>query len=197
MTRPRRIAQAGRAPLRAGPLRAALISAALLGVALPLGACSGGGDAVASTAPASLGPASTVTPGIAPTRAELSRVLGELRLTVAEPDVPYRPAEAPTLTGAPRAVYQVILPEDPGAGYIVIYELPDAAAALAAAQEQATYLASGPGRVQTPIGTRHVLRVLGPTVVLYSWHPDAARDPRAPDIEAALETLGTPVDVPS
>lgn len=191
MTRPRRIAHGGRAPLRAAMLRVAL-----LGVTLALVACAGGGGDVATMVPASLGPASTVTPDIAPTRAELSRVLGERRLTVAEPDVPYRPAEAPTLTDAPRAVYQVILPEDPGAGYIVIYELPDADAALAAAQEQATYLASGPGRVQTPIGTRHVLRVLGPTVVLYSWHPDAARDPRAPDVEAALETLGTPVDVP-
>jgi hypothetical protein len=147
-------------------------------------------------APASPGPASSVTPGIAPTRAELFRVLGERRLTVTEPEVPYRPAEAPTLTTAPRAVYQVILPDDPGAGYVVIYELPDVASAQAAAQEQAAYLASGPGRVQTPIGTRHVIRVLGPTVVLHSWHLDAATDPRAPEIPAALETLGTGVDVP-
>lgn len=177
--------------------RSAGAAAALLAIVIATAACTAGDGAAAPPVPASLGPLSTVTAGIAPTRVELFRVLGERRLTVTEPEVPYRPAEAPTLTTAPRAVYQVILPEDPGAGYIVIYELPDPQRAQAAAKEQATYLASGPGRVQTPIGTRHVIRVLGSTVVLHSWHPDAAKDPRAPEIQAALETLGSAVDVPS
>jgi hypothetical protein len=38
---------------------------------------------------------------------------------------------------------------------------------------------------------------VGSTVLLYSWIPDEANDPSAPDIQAALETLGLKVDVPS
>jgi hypothetical protein len=34
-------------------------------------------------------------------------------------------------------------------------------------------------------------------VVLYSWVPEGAEDPLQPDIQAALETLGTGVPVPS
>jgi len=36
----------------------------------------------------------------------------------------------------------------------------------------------------------HVLRQVGSTVVLYDWLPGAAEDPRAPDIQRVLETLG-------
>ena len=78
-----------------------------------------------------------------------------------------------------------------------MYDLGDVARAAAAGADQAAYLASGPGKVQTPIGTRHVIRQLGPTIVLYSWHPDSAEDPRAPDIQTALESLGTEIPVPS
>ena len=51
--------------------------------------------------------------------------------------------------------------------------------------------------MQTPIGTRHILRQLGSTLILYSWNPDGATDERTPDIQAALETVGTAIDVPS
>jgi cytochrome c1 len=110
---------------------------------------------------------------------------------------PFRPSEADVLATAPRAVYQVILPDDPTKGFIVVYELADPAAAAAAAAAQAAYLASGPGRVQSgPDSTVHVIRQVGSTVVLYSWIPDGARDPSAPDVQAALETLGIGTPVP-
>jgi hypothetical protein len=66
-----------------------------------------------------------------------------------------------------------------------------------AAADEAAYLASGPGRIQSAEGTRHVLRQVGSTIVSYSWVPAGAQDPRAADIQAALETLGAPIDIPS
>ena len=77
-------------------------------------------------------------------------------------------------------MYQVVLPEAPDQGYIVIYDLPDSTAATTAGTDQATYLGTGPGRVQMPIGTHHVIRQLGSTILLYSWIPGGDADERAP-----------------
>jgi hypothetical protein len=169
----------------------------VLGLIVGIVAAGCGAAADLPTFPStSIGPDRTVSPAVATTAAELTRILGERRLIVTEPQQPYRPAEALTLSTAPRAVFQVTLPDDPDGGWVVVYELADGDAATAAAEEQAAWLASGPGRVQTPIGTVHVLRVVGSTVVMYSWHPDDAPDPGAAEIQAALETLGAGVDVP-
>jgi hypothetical protein len=124
-------------------------------------------------------------------------VLGTRNLVLADAEVPFRPPEGPRFTAAPRAVYQVILPDDPGEGFIVVYEFADAATAADAGAEEAAYLASGPGRIQSAEGTRHVLRQVGSTIVSYSWVPAAAQDPRAPDIQAALGILGAPIEIPS
>ena len=40
---------------------------------------------------------------------------------------PVRPAEAPLLAAAPRAVYQVLLPKDPSHGFITYREPPGGA----------------------------------------------------------------------
>ena len=61
----------------------------------------------------------------------------------------------------------------------------------APAAEQQAYLATGPGRIQSPQGTTHVIRQVGTTVVMYSWQPGDSKDPGAADIQAALETLGS------
>ena len=111
--------------------------------------------------------------------------------------IPFRPPEDARFTTTPRALYQVILPKAPQEGFIVVYEFPDPTTAMEAATAQAAYLASGPAKVQSAFGTRHVIRLVGSTVVLYSWVPDGATDPMQPDIQTALETLGTGVAVPS
>jgi hypothetical protein len=80
---------------------------------------------------------------------------------------------------------------------VSVYEFADVAAATTAGREQADYVASGPGRVQFPINTRFVIRQLGTTIVFYAWSPDNSPDPRTADIEAALETLGTGIAIPS
>jgi hypothetical protein len=165
--------------------------------ALLVGACAPGGLSVASFPAGSIGPTVTAGTAAAQTRAELVRVLGEHNLVLQDTEAPFRPPEDLTFTTAPRAVYQVILPNAPSEGYIVVYEFPDPTAAAEAAADQAAYLATGPARVQSPFGARHIIRLVGSTVVLYSWVPEGVADERQPEIQPALETLGVGVPVPS
>lgn len=155
-----------------------------------LAACAGSGLPQPSAPIESIGPDMTVSPSVNQTRAELVRVLGAANLVLTDTQTPVRPAESILLTTAPRAVFQVILPADPTRGFIVVYEFRDSNRATDAAAEEQHYLATGPGRVQSPEGTVHVVRQVGPTVVLYEWLPGAAKDPAAPEIQRTLETLG-------
>ena len=143
------------------------------------------------------GPTRSAGPAVAQTRAELVRVLGTKNLVLQDSQAPFRPPENAQFTTAPRALYQVLLPQAPQEGFIVVYEFPDAGRASEAATGQAAYLATGPAKVQSAFGARHIIRLVGPTVVLYSWVPEGAEDPLQPDIQSALETLGTGVPVPS
>jgi hypothetical protein len=164
--------------------------AALASAALVLAACATDGQPVQSVTAATARPVMTVSPAVNQTRAELVRALSAANLVLADTQVSVRPAESALLAAAPRAVFQVTLPADPTRAFIVVYEFSDSGRASEAAAEEQLYLASGPGRVQTPEGTVHVLRQVGPTVVLYDWLPGAAKDPSAPKIQPALETLG-------
>ena len=146
--------------------------------------------------PASATPDLVVSAAVTQTRASVAEALGNVGLTLRDVETPYRPAEAPLLAGAPRAVYQVLLPESPDKGFIVIYEFRDAGRATEAALEQANYLATGPGRAQWPLGTHHVIRGVGTTVIVYDWLPGSAADPKTPAIETALETVGQAFPVP-
>lgn len=181
---------------RVRPSIRAILTVAVAIVAV--GACAPGGGPGLATLPAgSLGPTVTVGPSVAQTRGDLVRVLGERNLVLRDTQAAFRPPEDGRFTLTPRVIYQVILPAAPSQGFIVVYEFADAQTAAAAADEQARYLASGPARVQSAFGTRHIMRLVGSTVVLYSWVPEGAEDPRQPDIQAALETLGVGVPIPS
>lgn len=176
---------------RAGP---ATVAATLVAV---VAGCAAGpvGTAVSPAGPTSE-PGRATGPEVEAARATLEGALGGLGLLLDDPQVPHRPGESPQLAGAPRAVFQAILPDDPTHGFISVYAFPDARTAEAAAREQAAYVASGPGRVQFPPDTRFVIRLLGRTVVFYAWSPANAADARAPDIEAALQSVGTAIEVP-
>jgi hypothetical protein len=154
-------------------------------------------DAGPTVRPTAGGPARSPSEGqpADATRDALFEALGDLNLIVAETAIPYRPAEAEALARAPRTVYQVTLPEEPDRGFIVVYRFGGTVAAAAAAEDQRTYLRSGPGRVQNPLGTEHVIRQLGPTVIYYHWLPAASVDPAAPRIAEALQKLGTSFEV--
>jgi hypothetical protein len=131
-----------------------------------------------------------VTPTVNQTRAALVVALGGQSLILTDSQAAVRPAEAALFAAAPRALYQVTLPADPDKGFIHVYEFADPARAAAAAAEQQAYLATGPGRVQTPQGTVTTIRQVGSTVVYYQWLPNAAKDPSAVGIQTALESLG-------
>ena len=177
-------------------VRLATVALAIALVGAVVNACATTEQPAPTFPPASIGPGMTVSPAVNQTRAELVRVLGAANLVLTDTQAPVRPAESALLAAAPRAVFQVTLSADPTRGFIVVYEFSDSNRAAEAAAEEQRYLASGPGRVQTPEGTVHVLRQVGPTVILYDWLPGAAKDPSAPEIQGALETLGVgyPID---
>ena len=186
------------ARMSGGRTRAAVLAAAAVVFASVVSACAPGDGPILATFPAgSLGPERTAGQLAAQTRMELVRVLGERNLVLRDTDAPFRRPEDVTFTTTPRAVYQVVLPNAPTEGFIVVYEFADATTAAEAAADQAAYLATGPARVQSAFGSRHVMRLVGSTVVLYSWVPEGASDAQQPNIQPALETLGTGVPIPS
>lgn len=177
--------------------RTTIACLALVGaVAVALVACSPTDGAAVTYPVGSVGPDKTVSPAVAQTRGQLVSVLGGQNLILNDTVSPYRPPESASFASAPRAVYQVTLPADPNGGFIVVYEFTDTSQASAAAAELQAYLATGPGAVQSPLGTVHVIRQVGNTVVYYSWLPGSSKDPGAQAIQVALETLGNGFPVP-
>ncbi|HEX7473802.1 MAG TPA: hypothetical protein VF323_12025 [Candidatus Limnocylindrales bacterium] len=135
-------------------------------------------------------------PVVADTRRLVVDALGRDGLTLQDATQPFRPPESPSMTGAPRGVFQVVLPADPTHGYLVIYGFRDAPTAVAAAQDQAAYIGSGPGRIQFPPDTQTVIRQVDTTVIVYSWSPANSTDTRADSIPTDLSTVGIGVPVP-
>jgi hypothetical protein len=172
----------------------AVAGTALL-VAVAVGGCVSTDDRVVTFPPVSFGTGAT-TAATAETRRLVEAALAAEGLQAVEPSAGHRPAESPTLTDAPRLVLQVQLPDDLTHGYVTIYELKDVVAADAAAREQAAYVGSGIGRIQFPPDTGFVIRTAGATVVFFAWSPGNSPDERTPRIAAALETIGSAIEVP-
>lgn len=170
---------------------------AVLFAALLAGCGIGANTSPGSFPVASAGPAATVGGAVEQTRGAIAAALAALSVQFGPASRDYRPAESARLRRAPRAVYQVVLPSEPDAGYIVVYQFADAAAAVDAGNEEAGYLGTGPAKVQYQRETRHVLRQLGPTLIVYSWSPTTAADPgTAEAIATALGTIGIGFSVP-
>lgn len=151
----------------------------------------------ASIPSADAGPTTGVGNATGATRGAIATALSSVAVQFGDATRSYRPAESARLRAAPRTVFQVVLPDQPDAGFIVVYEFRDSAAAVDAGNEEAGYLGTGAARVQFPLGTQHVLRQLGPTLILYSWLPAASNEPAAGDVAAALSTLGVGFTVPN
>lgn len=181
-----------------GSVARAAVVAAAVAMSIAVAGCGVGASRSPVTTPAaSGGPGASLSATLAQARGQVVRALETAGLVVADPRVPYRPAEAPSFAGAPRTVLQVQLASDLAHGFLSVYQFASAAAATDAAREQAAYVASGTGRIQFPAGTRFTVRQLGSAVVFYAWSPGVTTDPQAPDIEAALRSLGTEIAVPS
>ena len=182
---------APRVMMRRRPVGTAGLPAFAVALALVLAGCADL-DAKPSQGPAATPIGSPALGASAEaTRQAVFGALGRQNLIVAPTATPFRPPEAAPLADAPRNVYQVTLPSAPEEGFIVVYELPTATDAIAAAGAQRDYLATGPGRVQAPPGTDHVIQQLGPTVIVYDWVPGGSPDEAAPRVAEALRTIGT------
>jgi hypothetical protein len=183
------------AGMRRGRGPAILLSATL---AFAFAGCGPATSATPSVPIASAGPDATVTAAVTQTRGAIAAALatGGVGVQLGDTTRPYRPAESGRLRDAPRAVYQVLLPDQPDAGFIVVYEFPDSASAVDAGNEEAGYLGTGPARVQFPPGAQHVLQAVGTTLVLYTWLPSASSDPTAGKVADALKAIGVGFDVP-
>jgi hypothetical protein len=189
-------ARVTRFPFVASTLKLALIGSIVGSFVVGCGIGAANGPAV-TFPPESFGPSAGTTGAVAATHAALVQALGNQGLQLADPQVAFRPPESPRLAAAPRAVFQVVLPQDSTHGFISVYEFPDAATANETGRDQAAYIATGPGRVQFPPDSRFVIRQLGPTIIFYSWSPASAADPRTRLIQQALETVGLGIPVPS
>lgn len=126
----------------------------------------------------------------------MAAALSARNLILADAKVPFRPGEPAELASVTRTVYQVQLRDDPQGGFIVVYDLPTPELAAATGRTLAAWLSTGPGRVQAPVGTVHVLRQVGGSLVYYRWLPGAIIDPDTVKIQPALETLGIAIPVP-
>lgn len=163
-----------------------------VGIATVAGGC---GIAASTAAPsfstAPVGPDATVSPAVAQTRALIASALAPFRLQLQDAQQPFRPAESRRLMNAPRGVYQVVLPQDPNGGYIVVYEFRDAGEAVNAGNEFAGFVGSGgPGKVAFPNDVQHTIRQVGTTLIIYSFAPSVDTDPGSAQIADALKTLG-------
>ncbi|HET9346358.1 MAG TPA: hypothetical protein VFO05_11730 [Candidatus Limnocylindrales bacterium] len=181
------------------PPRAAATAPRVLAAALALcvaAVAAGCGIGATSSGPAvtfppePAGPSTPVTAAVTQTRQAIASALAPFSLQLDDADRPFRPSESRLTAAAPRAVYQVVLPQELDGGYIVVYEFPDAARAVDAGNDLAGYLGSGAGRVNFPIDARHTIRQLGTTLIVYTWAPSTSPDPGSPRIADALSTLG-------
>lgn len=156
---------------------------------------------IASIAACANEPRTTYLPGGGPagdltdaTESLVVAALAGVGLPAAETALPYRPSEGALLANAPRTVLQVTLPDNPNHGFVVIYALQSPQAADAAAKEQAAFIASNRGG-SFPKTARFSLRIVGSTVVFFTWVPETVVDPRTRQIEEALLGVGSEVPV--
>ncbi len=158
------------------------------------------GCSASATLPPAYPPAGVTPPPVgvatAAARTAVTNALSVEGLQVVDAPVAYRPAEGGLFAAAPRGVIQVILPADPSHGFITLYAFASPQAALTAANDQAAYIASGPGRVQFGVDARFTLRVLGSTAVFFWWSPGNSPDQSTPSIDLALAQVGTAVPIP-
>ncbi len=176
-----------RAPAPSGLLVASLV-AALAGACVPV-------DTATSAPPVGAAP-TAATPAIGTTTAALEATFRSASLAIAPAARAYRPSEPSEASARPRSVLQIVLPQDPDAGYVVVYDAGDPGSAGTLGQAFAGYLASGFGQTNYPADARFSLATYGPTLVFGWWSPGASHD--AASVEAAyrvLSSFGSPIPV--
>lgn len=182
---------ARRASTRFGPSLAGLVAAVLL--AGCYGSFAGAGNGVAQTSlPTSQASLSAEVQG---TVTLVQNALAAAGFAMTPSPSPYRPSEPADLVDAPRAVFQIDL-ADPDQGFVVIYDLPDAATAATRGQDLASYLGSGFGQTNYPNDAQFSIGQVGSTLIFTWWSGDRASDrQRAQTAFDAVASVGQPIPV--
>jgi hypothetical protein len=168
---------------------------ALALVVATIAAACGGGDRGTPGGPPLPTPQASLSAEVAATVALVRSTLADAGYQLVPPRLAYRPSEPAVLTQVPRAVIQVSS-VDPDTGFVVVYELPDEAAASAAATELAAYLGSGLGQSNFPTDAQFSVAQVGSTIVFTWWSRDRSGDPAAAQgAYDVIRTIGRQVPV--
>jgi len=146
----------------------------LVAIAVAVGGCV---PLASGASPAPVSSPQAAPPAVAQTASALEAACRRAGFGLIPANHPYRPSEPPDLIVVPRTVYQVVLPKDPDAGYVVIYEASGPAEAAALATSMQRYLASGFGQTNFPTDAQFALQVYGATVVFGWYSPGGSADP--------------------
>ncbi|HLX33896.1 MAG TPA: hypothetical protein VKR30_01490 [Candidatus Limnocylindrales bacterium] len=165
---------------------------AIVGAMIVSAGCVAQGGATFPPAGTTPAPAGGATAGA---QAQVQSVLAVEGIQLQDAKSPYRPPEGAIFASTARTVVQAVLPQDPDHGYIVLYAFGTPQEALAGAQDEASYIASGPGKVQFVPGTQFTLRVLGNIAIFFPWSPDSP-DPSMASVSLALSQVGDEVPIP-
>jgi hypothetical protein len=167
-----------------------------LGVVILVVACGGGMRPGQDEArPAVPTPLPSLTPTLSATAGQLRGALADAGFRLEQTSTPVRPSEPASLLTTPRAALRVAL-ADPDEGFVIVYDLADAAEAQARAEELAAYLESGFGQSNFTADTRLSVAVVDDTVVFAWWTPSHSSDTESGQAAFdAVSTVGVPVEV--
>ena len=141
-------------------------------------------------------PLPTATTAVATTLVQVNGALRNRGLTAVGRAASVRLGEPASFAGIPRWPYSVPLAGETDGARFVIYDFGDLDLALASARELATYIVTGPGRVQYLPDTKFALRQVGSTVIFFAWSPENAKDTDgAAAVAAAIDTVGTEIPI--
>jgi hypothetical protein len=177
-----------------GGLRRALRAAPVVVLAATLAGCA---PVTSGSSPAAVVVAQPSAPAVvAQAAGALDAAYRQANFGFIRAITPYRPSEPPALISVPRTVYQVVLPKDPGAGYVVIYDGTDPAKAQGLATSMQHYLESGFGETNFPTDAQFAVQLYGSAVVFGWYSPGASADPAAAaSALAVLRAFGQPFPV--
>ena len=159
---------------RAG-LRRALRAALVVALAAVLAGCV---PVTSGSSPAAVAASQPPAPAaVTQAAAALEAAYRRANFGFIQANTPYRTSEPPDLISVPRTVYQVVLPKDPAAGFVVIYDATDPANAQALAESLQHYLESGFGETNFPTDAQFAVELYGSAVVFGWYSPGASADP--------------------
>lgn len=170
-------------------------AAAAVAALLALGACFASSPVNQPAGTPVPTPQASLSTQVAGTLSLAREALARAGLQLNAPIQPYRPAEPAGLALVQRAVFQESL-ADPDQGYVVVYDLPDAATATERGRELAAFLGSGFGQTNYPLDAQFAVSQVGGTLLFTWWSANrASNDALAEAGFKAVASVGQPIPV--